>query len=177
MSKFSEIPVDSLFTANSQIFRKISPLSYIDPSEPGLERMASPLFDMTIGEKVADKTAAVDTTAKYIVDPNTRVMSLNPSYDAACELKTQALNAFGEFWGTAYFDCGPEDIECMTGEIINLINFKGPNFNRVTHQPPTAVKKTAKKSVKKAAITKKNLTKKAAKKAIKKVAKKTAKKR
>jgi hypothetical protein len=168
MSKFSEIPIDSMFTANSQIFRKISPLSYIDPSEPGLERMASPLFDMTIGEKVADKTAAVDTTAKYIVDPNTRVMSLNPSYDAACELKTQALNAFGEFWGTAYFDCGPEDIAYMTEQIIGILN-----AGVVMYDLPSA-KKVIKKTVKTPA---KKVAKKAAKKAIKKVSKKTAKKR
>lgn len=96
MGKFSDIPVNSLFKANGVTYKKIDDLYYIDITEPDLERMSSPLFEQTIGEKVV-LAGTVDTTAKYITDPNTRVVSLNPHYieNAAAVAMERIYDAFG----------------------------------------------------------------------------------
>lgn len=38
-------------------------------------------------------------------------------FTAICEVDVQAQNAFGELWGSALFDCGPQDYEYMVAEI------------------------------------------------------------
>ena len=171
--KFGKIKVGDFFKANGMDFKKIDQLSYIDPSDPGMEHMINPIFEVTIGERVA-KSTEVDTTAKYVVDANTRIIRPNPNYDMSGELKVAALDAFSDFWGTGYFDCDPEDIRWMADRILEIINVEnvpsdGPSVSKAdaarTKKKPTpkAQKKVVKKSTAKKVVVPK-ATKKATKK-------------
>lgn len=44
--------------------------------------------------------------------------SADDLFNALCETDTKARLAFGELWGNALFDCGPEDYDYMVEEII-----------------------------------------------------------
>lgn len=41
------------------------------------------------------------------------------TFRTICETQTEAEKAFGELWGSANFDCGPEDYEFMVKETIS----------------------------------------------------------
>ena len=143
---FDAINENAIFYANSQPFRKIDRLYYHDLSEPDMERMINPLFDQTIGEKIA-KAEDMDSTAKFIVDPNTRVIRPNPNYDTSIATKNAALLAFDEFHNTGLFDCEPRDIKTMS-EVILQVLLTADDFRAIPVEQYPAVKKAAKKAQK-----------------------------
>jgi hypothetical protein len=168
MSKFSEIPVNGFFKANGVTYQKIDELYYIEPDQPDLEHMINPMFDQTIGEKVV-QAGEVDCTAKFTVDPNTRMIKPNPNYK-----ENNAVDAFAELWGSGFFDCGPEEYQYMVDACLALIASVQGIVAKIDEQPAKKAAKKTKKPVKKAAV--KKPVKKTVKKAVKKTVKKAAKK-
>jgi hypothetical protein len=115
MSKFDSIPVNAYFkTSDGEQLKKISAQVYAD-SLTGIESYWDPIFDTKITEwKQTTKTSG-SPEEKFSVDPQTRVVTPNPKYKSA-------EKALAELWGSALFDCGPEDYEFMVTQCIKWGN-------------------------------------------------------
>jgi hypothetical protein len=124
-TKFSQIPVGNIFEADGSKFRKVDDLYYEDPST-GFQSMWNPIFDDSIArppiaEKKAPLNGETNISDKFLVDTQTRVMKPNPNYQAPHD-SCAAEQAFAEMWGTALFDCGPEDYGWMATNSIRAVN-------------------------------------------------------
>jgi hypothetical protein len=115
-SKFDAIPIGRYFKAGGSTYLKTSPLTYTD-SATGIEEYWEPLFDGKIEAVTgSDKPQApVKSEKEFTVDPRTRVVTRNPKF-------LDATKAFAELWGSALFDCGPEDYEFMVNECVKWGN-------------------------------------------------------
>jgi hypothetical protein len=112
-TKYSQIPVGNIFEAGGGKFRKVDDLYYED-IYTGIESMWNPMFDETISNPLGAKEEAdadANTTDKFLVDNQTRVMKPNPNYQA--HPPCAAERTFAEMWGTAEYDCGPEEYDYM----------------------------------------------------------------
>ena len=116
MSKWTDIPIGGFFTANGSRYIKIDELTYEAPDDRGMEIFVNPQFEATINEE--PRQVALDKNPKYITDPSTRLMKLNPNFKDATNA---AADAFGEMWGSGEFDCGPEDYAWMATEAIAAV--------------------------------------------------------
>jgi hypothetical protein len=116
MSKWTDIPIGGYFKASGATYIKIDDLSYESPDDRGMEIFVSPQFEATINEE--PRKATGDENPKYITDPATRFMKLNPNYKPPT---ASAADAFGEMWGSGAFDCGPEDYIWMANEAIAAV--------------------------------------------------------
>jgi hypothetical protein len=111
-TKYSQVPVGNIFEAGGGKFRKIDDLYYED-IYTGIESMWNPMFDETISNlwDAKDVEADTNTTDKFLVDTQTRVMKPNPNYQT--HQLCAAERTFAEMWGTAEYDCGPEEYDYM----------------------------------------------------------------
>lgn len=113
--KWNAIKAGTVFKANGVSYRKVDDLAYESLDNPGIETYNNPAFEATIGVEPRKPVNVVDTTPKFIVDPNTRVMKPNPDY------MEPGAKAMDELWGSAEFDCGPEDYEYMVTESVAAV--------------------------------------------------------
>jgi len=121
-TKFAQIPMNAIFKTTSGEYRKIDDLYYEDLlSGVGLQSGWSPIFDTTILSSDAAPKADNPSTEAYIVDPQTRMMKKNPDY----KVDNLAEEAFAEMWGSAQFDCGPEDYTYMGDEAVAAVKAMG----------------------------------------------------
>jgi hypothetical protein len=146
MGKFADIKIGTVFVAGGERFRKTDELNYESLENPGYEIFVSPMFEAKIGKTEVPK--GIDTSAKFVTDPQTRITKLNPNY-----VENPAVVAFGEMWGSGEFDCGPENYDFMAEESIKAM--KALNKKRNAMLRSTAAKK---------AVAKKKATKKSSKK-------------
>jgi hypothetical protein len=112
-TKYSQIPQNSIFTAAGGTYRKIDDLYYEDLNT-GFQTVWSPIFDNTIvskWDKDEEPTGEVNTKDKFLVDQRSRLMQPNPNYQS--HQSCVAERTFAEMWGTAEYDCGPEEYEYM----------------------------------------------------------------
>jgi hypothetical protein len=185
LSNYSKIPDNTIFETSSGRFKKLDAMYYEDP-QTGFQSVVDPMFDQTISVASEAEPSSKEET-EFITDPNSRLMTRNPNYT---KKQSDAENWFGEMWGSALFDCGPEDYEYMhtcaigamasmdelakvTGLTFNLDNFPNvvsriikefaePLDEAAPIRKPKA-KKTAKKAVAKKSTAKKSPAKKATK--------------
>ena len=123
-SKYSQIPAGKIFEAKGGKFRKLDEMYYED-LQTGFQAVWNPMFDDTIATAppaAPPPAGAVNTTDKFLVDQQTRMMTPNPNYR---ESLSEAEKVFAEMWGTALFDCGPEDYEYMALQSIKAVNLVG----------------------------------------------------
>jgi hypothetical protein len=147
MGKFAAIKIGSIFTAGGEKFRKTSDLNYESLETPGYEHFINPLFEGKIDQP--EGKPVTDISAKFITDPNTRVTQLNPGF-----IENAAEAAFGEMWGSAEFDCGPQDYIFMAEQSIEAMRLL--NAQNMKKLKSTATKK---KAAKKAVAKKKSKSK------------------
>ena len=111
MSNFSQIPQGRFFkTKDGSTYKKIDQQVYVDVGT-GIETYWEPLFDSRIVSPFATPDAPTDPDLKFQVDPQTRLVTPNPN-------SKNAREALGALWGSALFDCGPEDYEYMVKQCI-----------------------------------------------------------
>jgi len=106
MSKFDAIKVGSTFQADGVIYKKVGLREYEELSTH-IEQYWDPLFDSKIDSP--DEASKLGT--KFKVDPQTRVVTADPAH------KDPAY-WFHELWGSALFDCGPDDYDFMVKKDI-----------------------------------------------------------
>jgi hypothetical protein len=121
-TRYSKIPTNSYFNTTSGRYRKIDDLYFVDITGE-YESMWSPMFDATILEAGEAPVAPTPEEPKFIVDEQSRMMKLNPNYKEATDevALSDADTAFGEMWGSAQFDCGPEDYTYMAEQSIKAV--------------------------------------------------------
>lgn len=81
-NRYSQISVGNIFKAGGENFRKLDDLYYEDVTT-GLQAMWNPLFDGTIhisNSYEEPKREDVNTTDKFLVNPQNRMMTVNPNY-------------------------------------------------------------------------------------------------
>jgi hypothetical protein len=113
-NKFSQIPVGAIFNTKNGTFKKKDEMYYEDLGS-GFESVWDPMFDASI-EDTGKIVTVTNESEKYITDPATRMVKLNPNYrpDAA-----QA--AFKTLYSCGFFDCAENDYDTMVS--ICLDNF------------------------------------------------------
>ncbi len=117
MSKFSQIATGTIFETTNGRYRKLDELYYEDLAG-GFQSAWSPLFDNTITSVKTVVNPDAPTEEAYIVDPQSRMITKNPAYGASL---SSSEKAFAELWGSALFDCAPEDYEYMTQQSIKAL--------------------------------------------------------
>ena len=109
-TKYSQIPIGTIFNAKGTNFRKLDDLYYEDLNT-GFQEVWSPMFDANINtpsvEPVADKD---NTKDKFLVDQQTRIVKPNPNYK---ECDGAAEKVFAEMWGSGEYNCDPDDYNYM----------------------------------------------------------------
>jgi hypothetical protein len=119
MSKFDSIAVGRYFKAAGASYKKTAPGIYVSLESPDIEIYWDPMFDARIeGVGAPSDGKPVNTEDKFITNPQTRLVTPNPNY----KYRT-AEAAFAELWGSALFDCGPEDYEIMVKKAIEAVRF------------------------------------------------------
>lgn len=203
-TKYSQIQPNAVFETTSGTFRKVDDLWFSDITGD-FESMWSPIFDTTIiTNEATEEVAAVEGEPKFITDPQSRITKPNPKYGKvaeASEVDNLAEKEFGKMWGSAEFDCGPDEYDYMAFCSINAVGAMkalgevvGLNGSYIIMMPAIVDTLTVayeeyqknhadpegdsfKAVVKKAKAAKKSPAKKVAKKAAKKVVKKAPAKR
>jgi hypothetical protein len=126
LTKYSQIPLGTIFKANGGSYRKADDL-YFDDLQTGFQGMWSPMFDATIETPSSNEVKATDdSTKEFITDPQSRIVKRNPDYNPAAfrdKRAEAAVEAFNEMWGSALFDCGPEDYVFMRALSVNAVRF------------------------------------------------------
>jgi len=165
-SKFSQIPIGSIFEAKGAKYRKSDDLYYEDLST-GFLSVWSPIFDGDIGSSTPETPKAGEP--EFVTDPQTRMQKRNPKFGVDI-----AAHWFGEMWGSGEFDCGPEDYEWMALTAIAAVRaLKAiPVATIVVTEEPQVYKAVKKKKVKAKATAAKKAVKKPTKKSTKKTARK-----
>lgn len=115
--KFAEIANGSVFTAAGSTYRKTSELTYESSDNPGMEHYVEPFFDAKIESGDAPETTATAAVPKFLVDPQTRRMTLNPAYKTA----EQAL---AEINAAAGFKLEPTDFAGIAQHTIEALTAK-----------------------------------------------------
>ena len=82
---------------------------YVDTG--GIEAYWDPMFDARIDIPAPAGEALPTPGLKFLIDPQTRIVTPNPAWKNATE-------ALAKLWGSALFDCGPEDYEYMVRQCI-----------------------------------------------------------
>jgi len=118
MSKFDSIAVGRYFKAAGASYKKTAPGIYVSLESLGIEIYWDPMFDARIEGVEIPSEGPVNTEDKFITNPQTRLTTLNPNY----KYRT-AEAAFAELWGSALFDCGPDDYEIMVKKAIEAVRF------------------------------------------------------
>ena len=117
-TKYSKIPSGTIFDAKGGKYRKLDDLYYEDV-QSGFQAVWNPMFDDSIDTPAASVTDTGNTKDKFLVDTQTRMIKPNPNYR---ESLSEAEKIFAEMWGTALFDCGPEDYDYMALQSIKSVN-------------------------------------------------------
>ena len=121
LSNFAKIHVGTYFKVKGQTYRKVDPLNYVSASAPGIDISITPMFDAQIEVPGQEKEAG-SSERKFIIDPQTRVVVPNPGY----KYRT-AEQAFAELWGSALFNCGPNDYQFMVEHSIEAVKAFRPD--------------------------------------------------
>jgi len=123
-TKYSQIPTGTIFDAKGGKFRKLDDLYYED-LQSGFQAVWNPMFDESIATTTPEPpvTDGTNTKDKFLVDQQTRMMKPNPNYRESP--LSEAEKVFAEMWGTALFDCGPEDYEYMAMQSVKAVNLTG----------------------------------------------------
>ena len=117
-SKYSQIPVGTIFKAKGANYKKIDDLYYEDISS-GFQSTWNPMFDASIDASAPAKPAK-PTDKEFSVDPQSRLVTRNANYEKK-EEEHPAIKWMNEMWGSAEFDCGPEDYEWMAQTSIDAV--------------------------------------------------------
>ena len=112
-TNFSKIKTDSLFLIEGVTYRKISDTVFEDITLH-IETYWSPQLDAKIEPFGEETKPAAQLPEKFITDPQTRLVKLNPNYLDPIKL----ANGFERLFNTGFFGEKIQDIEGIVDKAI-----------------------------------------------------------